>query len=78
KQRKAKKLMITSKINHVVIRKLMMKQENIRAILPSPEDKHRTGLIHLTAKLVSKILEQQTQQHQQQQQQQHQETTDEQ
>ena len=54
--------MITSKINHVVIRKLMMKQDNIRAILPSPEDKHRLRLIQLTARLVSKILEQQTQQ----------------
>ncbi len=52
--------MITSKIDHVVIKKLMMKQDNIRAILPSPESKNRTRLIQLTAKLVSKILEQQT------------------
>ena len=39
----------------------MMKQDNIRAIIPSLLDKHRTELIQLTARLVSKILEQQTQ-----------------
>ncbi len=58
--------MITSKIFHVVIRKLRMKQDNIRAILPSLLDQHRKRLIHLTARLVSKILEQQTQQPQSQ------------